>query len=231
LLGAPDRPGPAALTIEIVRDDRVSAVEHALAVEVRSDDAAFARAAEPIAADGAAMRAARRLAWLREQRIPRLGMTAFHRVVDELLERGARLEARAGEDVLTLRWNARLAGVERVPDAIRSAEVTIARRLFAGCPAATEGAAARVACLGRVVDELRRLGTLGVVDRIPEIADELARARSTLGALPPAQRYEVLVGLTLADPSRIALQRELIALRRALERYPVLPSVSDRSAR
>src|SRR6185503_6413946 len=100
----------------------------------------------------------------------------------------------------------RLAALASVPAAIRTAEVAIARRLFAGCPAASGAdAAVRVACLGRVVDELRRLGTLGVVDRVPEVARELARAREGLDALPPEPRYQVLVGLTLADPSRIAL--------------------------
>jgi hypothetical protein len=112
----------------------------------------------------------------------------------------------------------------------------VARRLFAACPAASGAeelaeSAARVACLGRVVDELRRLGYLGIVARVPEIADELARASGVLDRLPPASRYLALVGLTLADPARIALQRDLIALRRALSSYPALPGAIDRAAR
>jgi len=232
LLGAPEHAGPAAVTIEIVRDDHVISSSHPLALDVRGDDAAFAHAADQILADGAPMRAARRLAWLREQFIPRFGMTAFHRVIGELLGRNARHGSLAGENLLQLRWNARLATFEHLPVAIRSAEVVLARRLFATCPAATgaEHTARRVACLGRVVDELRRLGYLGVLARVPEIADELLRARDTVERLPPEQRYQTLVGLTLADPSRIALQRALIALRRALSQYPALPTVTDRMA-
>jgi hypothetical protein len=233
LLGAPEYVGPAVATIELVRGDRVIAQNRAFALDVVDDDAAVARAAGRAVADGSAMRAARRLAWLREQRIPRLGMTRFHRVVGDLLARDARRGSLAGEDVLRLRWNARLAALEGVPAAIGSAEVAVARRLFAACPAATtaEGSALRVACLGRVVDELRRLGYLGLVVRVPDIADELARARDGVERLPPEPRYQVLVGLTLADPSHIGLQRELIAVRRALQRYPELPAVTDRAAR
>jgi len=232
LLGAPEHVGPAAATIEIVRDDHVIYRGHPFALDVRDDDAGFAHAAEQIVADGSPMRAARRLAWLREQVIPRFGMTTFHRVIGELLGRDARHGSLAGEDLLQLRWNARLATFERVPAAIRSAELLLARRLFAACPAATstERTALRVACLGRVVDELRRLGYLGMLARVPEIADELSRARGTVDGLPPEQRYQALVGLTLADPSSIALQRDLIALRRALLHYPDLPSVTDRMA-
>jgi hypothetical protein len=232
LLGAPARVGPAAATIELVRDGRVIAGDRSLALDVCDDDAAFAAAADQIAPGGPAMRAARRLAWLREQLVPRFGMIRFHQVVHELLLRDARHGSLAGDSLLQLRWNARLASFERVPPAIRAAEVTVARRLFATCPAAAPAAPAnRIACLGRVVDELRRLGYLGLVARVPEIADELARARDELDRLPPAQRYQALVGLTLADPSRIALQRDLIALRRELPQYPDLPSVTDRSAR
>jgi hypothetical protein len=81
-----------------------------------------------------------------------------------------------------------------------------------------------------VVDELRRLGYLGLLARVPEIAEELSRARGTVERLPPDQRYQALVGLTLADPADIALARDLIALRRALPRYPDLPSVTDRAS-
>jgi hypothetical protein len=232
LLGAPEHAGPAAVTIEIMRDDRVIFSGHLFTLDVRGDDDAFARAADQILADGAPMRAARRLAWLREQFIPRFGMTMFHRVIGELLSRNARHGSLAGENLLQLRWNARLATFEHLPAALRSAEVVLARRLFATCPVATgaEHTATRVACLGRVVDELRRLGYLGVLARVPEIADELSRAGDTVERLPPEQQYQTLVGLTLADPSRIALQRALIALRRALSQYPALPTVTDRMA-
>jgi hypothetical protein len=241
LLGAPRRAGAAAATIEIVRGDDVLAREQAFAVEVRSDDAALAGAAQRILADASTMRAARRLAWLREQQVPRLGMTSFRRVLRELADRDRRHGSLIGESLLALRWNARLASFERVPAAIRTAEVAIARRLVAACPpgAGPSGApsepgasgappATRVACVGRAIDELRRLGYLGMVGRLPEVASELARAAGSLGSLPPEPRYQALVGLTLADPADIARQRELIALRRDLLRYPELPAVTDR---
>ena len=247
LLGAPGTGGPAAVTLELVRGERVVA-RQAIALDVVADDAGLGRAAEQIlAAPGSAMQAARRLGWLREQAIPRFGMTRFHGVLDALVARNAAHGSRAGESLLELRWNARLASFAEVPAGIRAAEVVIARRVIAMCPAtgtatgtgtgtatgsatgtatATATATAiRVACLGRAVDELRRLGYLGVVARVPELGEELARAREGLGRLPLEEQYRTLVGLTLADASVIALQRELISVRRAIERYPALPSV------
>lgn len=178
------------------------------------------------------MRAARRLAWLREQRIPRLGMTGFHAVTDALVRQDRRHGSLAGENVLRLRWNARLAALDHVPAAIRTAELAASRRVFAACPAPVAASpASRVACLGRAVDELRRLGYLGTLARVPEVADELSRARDGVDRLAPAERYLTLVGLTLADPSQIALERDLLAVRRSLEHHPDLPSPNDRTAR
>jgi hypothetical protein len=233
LLQAPSAGGPAPAKLEIVRAGRATTLDGAFTLDVRTDDAAFARAAEQIVASESAMRAARRLAWLREQLVPRLGMTRFHRELRELRAQNEHHGSRAGENVLQMRWNARLATFERVPTAVRTAEVAVARRLFAAAPRATAGepSVVRVAYLGRVVDELRRLGYLGVLARVPEIADELSRARDQVSELSLAQRYQALVGLTLADPSSVALQRELIVVRRALERYPELPAVTDRAAR
>lgn len=232
LLRAPDAAGRAAVTLEIVRAGGVVA-GGMFAVDVHSDDAALAQAAEQIVEDPSAMRAARRLAWLREQMIPRLGMTQFHRELRQLRARNARYGSRAGENVLQMRWNARLASLEQLPPAIRIAELAVARRLFAAAPRGEAGAqlTVRSSYLGRVVDELRRLGYLRVLEGVPEIAHELALARGARSELPPVQRYQLLVGLTLAEPSSVALQRELIAVRRELVRYPKLPVVTDRAER
>jgi hypothetical protein len=234
LLGAPPHAGRSQVMIQIVRDGRAIFIADLLALDVHADARAVAVAgvAPKILEDGDAMRAARRLAWLREQLIPRLGMTAFRRTVDDLVAHDRQRSALAGEDLLLLRWNARLASIEGVPPQIREAEVMVARRLFAACPAASTAPATamRTACLGRVIDELRRLGFLGMLARVPEIAGELSRARAAAGGLPLDQRYQTLVGLTLADPSSIALQRDLIAARRRLERYPGLPGSADRAS-
>jgi hypothetical protein len=234
LLGAPPHPGRSQVMIQIVRGDRAIFIADLLVLDVRAGagDVAAGDDVREILEDAGAMRAARRLAWLREQLIPRLGMTAFRRTVDDLLAHDRERAALAGEDLLLLRWNARLASTEGVPPRIREAEVAIARRLFAACPAATAApaTATRVGCLGRVIDELRRLGYLGLLARVPEIAGELSRARAAVGGLPLDQRYQTLVGLTLADPASVALQRDLIAVRRELERYPELPRVTDRAA-
>jgi hypothetical protein len=219
LLGAPDRAGRFGVSLELVHGDRVSALGEVHVVEVIDEPAAR------IAAAGAALhapphRAVRRLAWLREQLVPRLGMTAFRALLDHLARADRRHEPSAGRDILKLRDNARLATLDDL-DLIADLEPVAARAMLATC-----SAPARIACLGRVVDELRRLGYLRIVERVPELADELAAARARVDGATGAEKYELLVGLLLADPSDIALQRQLLVERHAVAEagaFPALP--------
>lgn len=224
LVGAPDRSGSFEVSIELVRGDVIAFHGPAFVLEVTDDERVFARAADRMLADASPGRAAAQLAWLREQLIPRLSMTRFRVVMHALLQQDQEHSASAGKNVMRLRWNARLASLESLPSAIRSAELVVTRRLVAACPAATddETFAQRLLCLGRVVDRLRRLGYLGILARVPEIADELRHAEAGVDRLSTGQRYRALVGLTLADPSNIALQREVLAQRLDLETFPEL---------
>ena len=172
------------------------------------------------------MQVAHGIAWLREQAVPRLGMTAFRGLISDLQQADHDHSAAAGSQLMTLRWNARLATRESLPPPIRIAEATAVRSLFATCPPATGDAAVatRILCLGRVVDELRRLGYLDALSHVPEIAHELADLRRDLDHFAPAQRNQAHVGLPLVTPPDLALQRLLLAQRRDLALdYPDLP--------
>jgi len=212
LLGAPAKAGAAAITVTLARGDDVIASSNAGALTITRDFAAAAAAL----ADAPPQR----FAWLREQAIPRYGMSRFHAIERALLAQSAARDPRAGRNVMRLRWEARLATFDELPRVLRDTERRIVHRVVTS---ACTGSPVRVACLGRTVDTLRRLGYLGVVAAEPGLRDELAQARATRGTLPPPQRFQALVGLVLANPADIPLQRELIALRRELTTYPPLP--------
>jgi hypothetical protein len=211
LLGAPPRAGTSAVTLEVMRGDQVLYRGTPWSLDITTDPS---RAAAAIATDPSPQRAAHRLAWLREQSIARAGMTRFHLIERALIRDDAAHRAHAGRDLLRLRWEARLASFETLPASLRATEMTAARRLLATCPAGN------ALCLGRTIDELRRYGYLGVLDHVPETAAALANARASRSALPAPQRYAVLVGLVLADPSDMTLVHELLDLRRTVAPYP-----------
>ncbi|HSN27974.1 MAG TPA: hypothetical protein VLT45_16910 [Kofleriaceae bacterium] len=212
LLGAPSQTGAAAVSVTIVRGDDVLASANATALDVTRDFAAAAAAL----ADAPPQR----FAWLREQAIPRYGLSRLHVIERKMMAEDAARDPRAGRNVMRLRWQARLATFEDLPRVLRDTERRVVHRVVT---TACTGSPARIACLGRTVDTLRRLGYLGVVAAEPGLRDELAKARTARATLPPPQRFSVLVGLVLADPADLTLQRELIALRRQLETYPPLP--------
>lgn len=228
LLGAPGWAGSFQVWIEVVRDHRPMFAGPMFALEVTGDDPRIARAAGDLLEGGSPWQVARRVAWLREQLVPRLGMSRFHAVLAALSRAHQASAAGAGESVTTLRWNARLATLDRVPPSLRAAEIAAMHLVLAACPASEANDAAqvrRVVCLGRSVDQLRRLGYLGALVRIPEVARELNQARDDLDRLAPALRYQALVGLTLARPADLALQRRLIAQRQQLATSAAYPDL------
>ena len=217
LLGAPRAPGAYGVSLEFQRgDDRVVVPVFTLDVIARGGDLKHA-IAEALSAT-TPERVALRIAWLREQRLARLWPTAFHRRVRRLAKEDESRSATAGADILLFRYNARFAELEAVPAALRAAELVAIRGLAATCNG-TQGAE-RVACLGRVVDRLRRLGYFEVLHRVPEVAREMSAARARLDTWSDRERYEALVGLLLADPSDIGLQWRLLKLRRSLAIVP-----------
>ncbi|MBA3821779.1 MAG: hypothetical protein H0X17_23050, partial [Deltaproteobacteria bacterium] len=123
LLGAPAHPGAFTVTIELVDGERVRAISRDLVITVTEDPDTLERAAGSLVARTTPLQGARRIAWLREQHVPRLAMTRFRRVMQEL-ERHEQRSREAGAGVLQLRHNARLASLEPLPPAIRTAEVT-----------------------------------------------------------------------------------------------------------
>jgi hypothetical protein len=228
LLGAPNHAGSFAVSIELVREGQVTFTGRAFALEVSSDDATAERAATKLLEGAPPMQTARRIAWLREQWIPRLGMTEFRSLTAALRSSSETRSPKGGKQLMRLRWNARLATLEDLPQGIRTAEDTAMRRMFATCPVAATGDAGlgrRIVCLGRVVDQLRRLGYLATLSRMPEIGRELSDAESDFERLAPSARYQALVGLTLATPSDIALQRKLLAQRLELGIAGAFPEI------
>ena len=217
LLGAPTRAGAFLVSLELVRDGQATPLG-TFTLAVTDDEGGLQRAIAEISKAPAPIRVVQRLAWLREQLVPRLGMTAFRDLLAHLGRADRHHSPNAGADILKLRANAQIAALGPVPPALRAAEITAMRGLFATCPAvgAATPVARRVGCLGRTVDQLRRLGYLGVLERVPDIAHELDDARGHLDDWPADLRYQALVGLTLAMPGEVGLQRRLLAERHAL---------------
>lgn len=214
LLGAPPWSGPSVISFEVTRENASVFSGIASRVEVTRDPNTNGLTGTPYAV-------AKRVAWLREQQIPRLGMSAFHEALEQLDLFHRKRSWRAGEVIHRLRWNARLATFESLPALVRAAELEASRALLATCT--QHDLALRALCIGQTVDELRRLGYFDVLARVPEAANVLATARAM--TLTSVQRYQVLVGISLARPADLTAQRELIAVRRALATAGTLPAL------
>ncbi|HEY5944425.1 MAG TPA: hypothetical protein VIV40_02995 [Kofleriaceae bacterium] len=218
LIGAPSRPGGYPIAIELEREGEASMRGQLFELVVRTDPSDLDQVAAELVRRATPAQAAHRIAWLREQLIPRLSTQHLIAVL-RALYRGRMDSGNVGRYVEQLRWTARLAAFETLPSAIRAAELDATRALLATCsgPAADDNArASRLLCLGRAVDTLRRLGYLGTLARVPAVAAELAAARDQLDRMSLSVRYRVLVALALADPSDITLQRRLLASRRGV---------------
>lgn len=220
LLNGPPIATRAPLELEIERgDDRVFAGVVA-SVDVTDDAAALAAAADAIVGDRSVDRAMRRLAWLREQSIPRLGSGRFHVIMHALANAAASSDRSGGRDVLLLRHDARPAHFVGVADELAVRELVVAGRELATCDGAS--GARRIECQGRAIDDMRRMGYFDVLARAPDVAAQLGVARAELDRRWPAgpDRYLALVGLTFAFPGDIWLRRALIATRKSLTEYP-----------
>lgn len=217
LLGAPAGVGTYPVTLQIVRDSHEPTNVTLFSLEVTTDERAISRAAGELAAAGEPAEAAFRLAWLREQLVPRLGIVEFHELVQQLVSANQDRAASAGREIERFRWNARLAALENLPQAVRDAELVATRRLVSTCSrAGVHDDGQRILCLGRTIDELRRLDYLRVLARAPEVRAELDAAASKLETLSTSARYRTLVGLVLADPSSLVWQRALLNARKAV---------------
>jgi len=211
LVGAPPHAGPIAISLELLSGNAPVA-RGFVVVDVTNNPAAIEHAAAAILAGP---NPALRLAWLREQLVRRLPMHTFRDLSAALFGAAAGHEAIAGKYIMLARWNARLAALEPQPTSIRTAEATLLKNLFAACKPET-----RIFCLGRTVDDLRRLGYLGSVETI---APELRRA--SLSHMALADRYRALVGLTLAMPENHDWQWQLLRARHELAVQDALPTL------
>ena len=161
--------------------------------------------------------AAHRIAWLREQAIQRLGMTEFRNLVSELdranLANAAVAGADSADDAMERpsRGTRGSAGSDsRRRDRRHASAVprpvpppTVARRRSRG--ACCVSAARPISYAGSDISAPSR--------GFPEVADELA---VDVEHFTPALRYEALVGLTLARPADLVIQRRLLVQRREL---------------
>jgi hypothetical protein len=212
LIGVPQRTGTYSVDLHVVRPGQTVQPATAFAIDVTRDEQSLARAATAVTAHASPDEAARRIAWLREQAVPRMGMRRFYLTQHAIEAQEVAHGSKAGRYVLKLRWNARLADLQRRSTAIRTAEVAAVHRVVEACPPDSD-LARRALCLGRAIDELRRLGYLDVSELVPEAVRDLGAARAALATMPGAERYQALVGLVLADPSDLVLQRALLAAR------------------
>lgn len=163
--------------IEVFHDETVLFSAPAFVLEVSDDLQAWKQAAAEIMRGASPPQAAHRIAWLREQRLPRFGMARF-RVIMRSLVREKMTSPNAGRNVMRLRWNARLAAYDALPSVVRDAEVVAMRNLIATC-GSEHATAQHVLCVGRTIDQLRRLGYLKAV------LVHTRRALAIAGALPP----------------------------------------------
>ena len=211
LLQAPNLTGSHAVFFEVWRAKKLVFARHAMNITVL-DSRDVLVVAEKIASSDPKV-AVQQLAWLREQWIPRLGLSEQHRK-----------QAHASDDGLrSLRWDARLATTSSLPRGFASLEHRVITAYMTATPCSQDSAAYRALCLGRRIDALRRLGYFAVVDTVPAVAAELARVRHALSTLARDDRYIALVGLTLARPQDIELQESLLHMRLSLTEYPPLP--------
>lgn len=213
LVGMPQKPGSYNVNVELVRPGLPALHGVSIPVEVVDADTAARRAAA-LAQTGTPVEAARRVAWLREQQVPRLSTVDFH-AWHKTLRDGDQLHSKVvGAAVRALRRNAELAELRGVGPGIRAAEMVAIKRVLATCAPGRD--AARALCLGHAVDDLRRLGYLGVLDRVGSVASELDTLRQLAARWPAAQRYQALVGIVLAKPSDLDAQNALVEARAAL---------------
>jgi hypothetical protein len=158
-----------------------------------------------------------RFAWLREQSIPRMSHRDVRRMQRSLVNADKKRAKQTARYLRTLTWDARLAALtSEVPASIRASEQGVVERMLGASCTAAVGRTHRALCLGRAIDRLRRYGYFGVLARVPAVAAELERIAADLGQLAPDGQYIALVGLSLAMPERIDLQKALLAAR---ERY------------
>lgn len=202
LLGAPEA-GDHVVTIELVREGLPVERATLATLHVDASNDLSSTIAE-ITRNATPWQAAQRLAWLHVQLAPRLTMRRFSQVMHAIFE--SRVNgARVGRNIHKLRANA--AASVPAPEVLEQAKRAAWRGVVATC-------SSDVPCLGRQIDALRRLGYAYRHYRTPEVRDTLAKARDRLGDATRAGRYELLVGLTLAEPDDIDLQRAILAERR-----------------
>lgn len=172
----------------------------------------------------------RRFAWLREQSIPRLSHAQLLRNRNSLVAADVAHKKRVATYARRLIWDARLASLtDEVPSAVRSAEQQVIEAYIASHRCEVEPAGARRAlCLGRAVDTLRRFGYFGVLKRIPSVRAELEAIHARRGTLDTADRYVAAVGLFLAMPDRIDMNKELSGMRSAFARTNAFPALDIR---
>lgn len=216
LLGVPQASGPFAISFELLRGRKQLAVGRSLVIQVSDNPFSIQRAVASLAIGASPVQLARRTAWLREQMIRRLSVHQLHDLEAGLFGADVERKAIAGRYIRLLRWNARLATREALPAPLRRAEDAAIRGMFDTC-----GSVRRLLCIGRVADQLRRLGYLDVLARVPAIASELRGEPPSTGLA----RYEALVGITLARPDDLDRQWELLDARRALAKAGPLPGL------
>ncbi|HSN27458.1 MAG TPA: hypothetical protein VLT45_14285, partial [Kofleriaceae bacterium] len=213
LIGMPHQPGTYAVQLALARPGLPALPGVSIPIDVVAPAEAEHRAAA-LALAGTPLEAARRVAWLREQQVPRLAMVDFRFWERQLHDEQAHRSKLSGAALRAMRANAELADLRGVTPGIAGAELVAIRRVLATCAPGAD--AARALCLGRAIDNLRRLGYLGVLDRMPAAASELAELRDRSARWPTDQRYRALVGIVLAEPSDLVAQHALVEARAAM---------------
>lgn len=210
LLGAPAKRGSYEVQLSLVRAGLPAFPAIAIPIDV-VDSVEAERRATVLARSGAPLDGARRVAWLREQRVPRVSLADYREWFNELRTDDQKRSKMLGAVLRALRDNAELADLRGVTDGISAAEGIAIDRVLTTCPAGADSQ--RALCLGHRIDSLRRLGYIGVLDRVPLIAKELTELHHRSVTWPTYERYRALVGIVLAAPWNLDAQRDLLHVR------------------
>jgi hypothetical protein len=228
LIGAPKHPGRYDVSMTFSRGTGTNLAFPLAKVEVISDPAAWAKAAQNLLADPRrdARAKLQALAQLQEQSIERLSHRAWLAELSAFRDAKDRHRREQALHLRRLVWDARLAAFEETPRALDLPLAQAADRVITEARCDDRTPPDQLLCLGQTVQWLRSAGVFGVTDlpKVKRLAEQAVASSEKSSA--PVDRYRALVGRTLLRPEDMTLQRALLDVRAGLRPLPKLQPYS-----